>query len=253
MIPARLASSRLPGKVLADLGGRPLLEHVHHRALESGAETVVVATDHREVADVAERFGAQVMMTSAAHESGTDRIAEAAQRLGLAPETVVVNLQGDEPEMPPAAIAAVAQALAAAPDAAIATLALPIQTVAEFTDPNVVKVVTDTGGRALYFSRAPVPWPRDLAPAAVAGDLGTLPDPAPRRHVGLYGYRVEALMRFAALPAHPLERSERLEQLRALAYGLPIQVVEAPAPIPPGIDTPRDLKAARERFGTLWP
>ena len=248
MIPARLASSRLPGKVLADLGGRPVLEHVYHRALESGADSVVVATDTDEVADVARRFGARVVMTSSTHESGTDRIAEAATRLDLAPETIVVNLQGDEPQMPPAAIAAVAEALAAAPPA-IATLALPIRTIAEFIDPNVVKVVTDTGGRALYFSRAPVPWPRDLVQDATSGSVASLPEPAPRRHVGLYGYRVAALTTFAALPVHPLERSERLEQLRALAHGMAIHVVEAPAPIPPGIDTPRDLEAARARHG----
>jgi len=249
VIPARLASTRLPGKVLADLGGRPVLAHVHARALASGAARVVIATDDGDVARAAEGVGAEVVMTSPLHESGTDRLAEAAVTLGLGPETVVVNVQGDEPEMPPEAIAAVAAAVEAAPTVDIATVALPIEDAAAFADPNIVKVVADEAGDALYFSRAPIPWPRDLgvAPADLGG-AGTLPHAGARRHVGLYAYRAHALARFTALPPHPLELAERLEQLRALAHGMTIRVIDAPGPIPPGIDTAADLDAARARL-----
>ena len=238
IIPARYASTRLPGKPLRLIAGRPMIEHVHARARASGAAEVIVATDDRRIAVACARFGADVELTDPAHASGTDRLAEVARLRRFADADVLVNVQGDEPLLAPQNISEVAALLAADPVAAVATLATPVGDLAEYLDPNVVKVVRDGAGRALYFSRAPIPWQRDAA-AAGAEDgrryAGAL------RHVGLYAYRAAALQRLAALPPSPLERAERLEQLRALENGLAIAVGIAAARPGPGVDTEADL------------
>ncbi len=238
VIPARYGSTRFPGKPLVPVAGRPLLHWVHARAVASGAERVVVATDDERIAAAARGFGAEVVMTAATHASGTDRIAEAARALGWADDVIVVNLQGDEPLMPVSLPGEVAAALVRHPDAAIATLAVPIASLDEFLDPNVVKVVVGEGGRALYFSRAPVPWSRDGAPAGLASQRVFA---LARRHLGLYAYRVGALQRIAALPVASLEECEKLEQLRALVAGLEIRVLEASERPGADVNTPADL------------
>jgi len=239
VIPARYASTRLPGKVLRPIAGRPMVQWVYERASAAGAHEVLIATDDPRIVQVANAFGAQAVMTDPTHRSGTDRIAEVARTRGWAAQDVVVNVQGDEPLMPAALIGQVASLLSAQPQADIATLATPIDTVAELLDPNVVKVVTDAGGMALYFSRAPIPWNRDDAgetPASQAG-LG-----AARRHRGIYAYRVAPLLHLAQLPAGVLEEREKLEQLRALEHGLRIYVAEASASPGPDVNTPADLE-----------
>jgi 3-deoxy-manno-octulosonate cytidylyltransferase (CMP-KDO synthetase) len=237
-IPARYASSRLPGKVLQTIEGRSMLELVHARARASGAAEVVIATDDARVAEVASGFGATVCMTDPELQSGSDRIAAAAALRGEADGQVIVNLQGDEPFMPGAVIAQVA-ALVAAGAADIATVCEPLESRAEYEDPNLVKVVRGEGDVALYFSRAPLPWLRDGGPAAWT------PGPLYRRHVGLYAYKVGFLRRFVAWPPAALELTERLEQLRALAHGARILVPDAVAPCGLGVDTPADLARAR--------
>lgn len=242
-IPARHDSTRLPGKPLRDLGGRPLIAHVVQRAHDAGAAQVVVATDDARIGDALHDSGALVCMTRADHASGSDRLAECAERLGWPEDTVVVNLQGDEPFAPAAGIRAVAVALSS-DDAPMATLATPVTRAEELFDPHCVKVVVDGHGHALYFSRAPVPWARD----AFAADKRVLPADTPfLRHIGIYAYRAGFLRRFAALAPTPLERAESLEQLRALEHGHAIAVRETPAAFAPGIDTPADLDRAR-----LW-
>jgi 3-deoxy-manno-octulosonate cytidylyltransferase (CMP-KDO synthetase) len=237
-IPARYAAARLPGKPLRELAGRPMLAHVHERALASGAEEVVIATDDARIGEAARAFGAVVCMTSADHTSGTERLAEVAARLGWADDAIVVNLQGDEPLMPPALLRQAAADLAAHPQACLSTLYTPIGTAAELFDPNVVKVVTNSEGYALYFSRAPIPWERD----AFAVDRSTLP-PAHRylRHIGLYAYRAGFLKEYLRLPACALERAEALEQLRVLWHGMQIHLTEAEELPGPGVDTEADL------------
>jgi len=236
VIPARYASTRLPGKPLRAIAGRPMILHVLDRAREAGAAEVIVATDDERIAAACLAAGADVEMTDPAHPSGTDRLAEVVARRGFADHDVIVNVQGDEPLIAPANIAQVARLLATTPAAAIATLATPLAMAGDFADPNVVKVVCRPDGLALYFSRAPVPWPRD---ARLAGD-GAAASGA-LRHVGLYAYRVAALRRLAALPPSPLETCERLEQLRALENGLAI-AVEVAAEVPGhGVDTEADL------------
>lgn len=236
-IPARYASTRLPGKPLRLIAGEPMIVHVARRAMEAGAAEVVVATDDARIAQAVEPFGVQVCMTSPDHASGTDRLAECVAQRGWADDRIVVNLQGDEPLCPPEAIRTVAHALADS-GAAIATLATPIRDAAELFDPNAVKVVCDGAGNALYFSRAPIPWHRD----AFAADRTAVPaGNAWLRHLGLYAYRIEALARFAAAPASGLERIESLEQLRALQMGWKIAVAVSELPLPGGVDTPEDL------------
>jgi 3-deoxy-manno-octulosonate cytidylyltransferase (CMP-KDO synthetase) len=238
VIPARHASTRLPGKPLSLIAGEPMILHVHRLALRSGAAEVIVATDDERIHSVCAGAGALVEMTSAGHASGTDRIAEIAARRGWTGDAIVVNVQGDEPLLPPALIGQVASLLAAHPSAAIATLASPIASEAEYLDPNVVKVVTRADGMALYFSRAPIPWDRDgMASQPPIGERHR----GARRHLGLYGYRVSALQKLAAAPAAPLERRERLEQLRALSIGLAIAVADAAEAPGPGVDTREDL------------
>jgi 3-deoxy-manno-octulosonate cytidylyltransferase (CMP-KDO synthetase) len=238
VIPARHASTRLPGKPLALIAGTPMVVHVHRLAARSGAAEVIVATDDARIRAACAAAGAEVEMTSERHVSGTDRIAEVAERRGWADGDLVVNVQGDEPLLPPALVAQVAALLAATPAAAIATLATPVETEADYLDPNVVKVVARPDGFALYFSRAPVPWDRDGSaevPASTDRHRGA------RRHIGLYAYRVSALRQLASAPAALLERREGLEQLRALAIGLPIVVADAVEPPGPGVDTREDL------------
>ncbi len=240
VIPARHASTRLPGKPLRLVAGKPLLQHVHERARASAAEAVIVATDDERIRRVAEGFGAEVCMTDPAHRSGTDRLAEVARRAGWPDERILVNLQGDEPLMPPALLDQVAADLARHPDAGIATLATPIEpaTPEALGDPHSVKVVLDQAGYALYFSRAPIPWERDR-PAA-AGRLGA--DYPFLRHLGLYAYRAGYLRRHAATPEAPIEACERLEQLRALYQGVRIHVSLAQERPGPGVDTEADLR-----------
>ncbi|MBN1238640.1 MAG: 3-deoxy-manno-octulosonate cytidylyltransferase [Gammaproteobacteria bacterium] len=236
VVPARYASTRLPGKPLADIAGRPMVAWVHEQARRSGAAEVLIATDDARIAEACGAFGARVEMTAAGHASGTDRIAELARRLGWEDSRIVVNVQGDEPLLPPALIAQVAALLDAHAEAAVATLMTPIASDEEFRDPNIVKVVTDRDGHAIYFSRAPIPWPRD-------GATGAEP---PRRHVGLYAYRVGELKRISAEAPCGLETTERLEQLRALWLGYRIAIADAVEPPPRGVDTPDDLDAVRE-------
>ncbi|HFD79445.1 MAG TPA: 3-deoxy-manno-octulosonate cytidylyltransferase [Gammaproteobacteria bacterium] len=238
VIPARYASTRLPGKPLRELLGKPMLQHVYQAARESAAEEVVIATDDPRIEEVARGFGAEVCMTSSEHASGTDRLAEVVAKLAWPDEAIVVNVQGDEPLMPPALVDQVAADLAAWPDAAIATAATPLVAAGEFFDPNVVKVVCDRAGFALYFSRAPIPWDRDLLQDGVrALPVGIVP----MRHIGIYGYRVGYLGRYADMRSCPLEQAEQLEQLRALWYGERIHVAEALQRPGPGVDTEDDL------------
>lgn len=242
-IPARYAASRLPGKPLRLIGGIPLVLHVARRALVAGADAVWVATDDARIAAALEGSGVQVAMTSPAHASGTDRLAECARMAGWDADTIVVNLQGDEPFAPADGIACVARAVATS-GAGIATLATPIDALATLLDPNAVKVVRAASGDALYFSRAPVPWPRD----AFARDRTAMPEGQWLRHIGIYGYRVSALRAFAALPPGRLEQVEALEQLRALEAGWRIAVELAPSPFPPGVDTEEDLARAERIY-----
>lgn len=238
-IPARHGASRLPGKPLRQIAGKPLIAHVIARALQLPGVECVVATDDPRIADVAAGLGVHAQLTRADHATGSDRLAEVATQLAWPDQTIVVNLQGDEPLMPLACLHAVIDALRQDPQAAAATLATPILQVAEAFDPSCVKVVVDANGRALYFSRAPIPWARD----AWALDRGMLPDGVPLlRHLGLYAYRAGSLRRFAQLAQTPLERAESLEQLRLLEHGLAIAVRTAPEPIPPGVDTLEDLQ-----------
>ena len=243
IIPARYGASRLPGKPLLDVAGRPLIQWVWECARASGAASVIVATDDTRICSVAAGFGADVAMTSAEHVSGTDRIAEVVRARGLAPESIVINLQGDEPLMPPAVPARVAAALAEHPECGIATAAAPITSLAEFLDPSCVKALRGVGGEALYFSRACVPWPRDAASAGRPGDFSHA-----LRHIGIYGYRVKSLLEFAGWPPTTLETVEKLEQLRALEHGMRIHVVALQEAPPAGVDTPADLERARARL-----
>jgi 3-deoxy-manno-octulosonate cytidylyltransferase (CMP-KDO synthetase) len=246
VIPARYASTRLPGKPLRMLAGRTLLEHVYRRALDSGADDVRIATDDERVIAAARAFGARAEMTKAAHASGTDRIAEVAAREGWDESEIVVNVQGDEPLLPPVLVRQVAELLDERATAGVATLATPIESLAEFLDPNVVKVTVARTGLALYFSRAPIPWPRDGAVRGLASQTqfgGAL------RHLGLYAYRVGALKRLTAMPPSALEESEKLEQLRALDNGIAIAVGLARERPGPGVDTEEDLAAVAHLLG----
>ncbi len=243
-IPARYAASRLPGKPLRLLGGEPLVVHVARRALAAGAREVWVAADDARIAQALEGSGVQVAMTSPEHASGTDRLAECSRIAGWADETIIVNLQGDEPFAPAAGIRAVAELLQAS-GADMATLAARIDEADTLFDPNAVKLVRAGNGDALYFSRAPIPWPRD----AFAQDRTRLPanadaESAWLRHIGIYAYRAGFLRRFAAMPPGRLERIESLEQLRALEAGHRIAVSLTPVPFPAGVDTPEDLTRA---------
>lgn len=242
VIPARYGSSRFPGKPLETIAGKPMVQWVWEQARKSSAARVVVATDDARIFEVCKGFGAEVLMTRPDHNSGTDRLAEVALALGLAPDAIVVNVQGDEPLIPPAVIDQVAANLAAHPEAGIATLAEPIEDVASLFNPNVVKVATDINGLALTFSRAPLPWARD----ALAKSRDTLPANVPyRRHIGIYAYRAGFLLDFVAWGPCWLEDTESLEQLRALWHGVRIHVADALEAPPAGVDTPEDLERVR--------
>lgn len=239
VIPARFGSTRLPGKALADIGGHPMVYWVWCRACQSSAEAVVVATDHDGIADVMRGYGADVAMTRSDHPSGTDRLAEVAEQRGWSDGTIVVNLQGDEPLMPEANLAQVAMELMAHPEASIATLSEPLERLEDLYSPSVVKVVASVAGEALYFSRAPIPFPRDGE--SVSGQCLRVA----QRHVGLYAYRCGFLRRFVTWTQGDLEQLESLEQLRALSHGEIIRVVRAAETVPAGVDTPADLEHIR--------
>ncbi len=247
LIPARLASTRLPDKPLADIAGRPMVVRVAERARQSGAQQVVVATDSAAIAQACDAHGVSSVMTRADHPSGSDRLAQACELLQLADDHTVVNVQGDEPLIDPTLIDAVATLLQQHPDASMSTAAHAIDDPADVRNPNVVKVVTDARGLALYFSRAPIPWWRDGFGAGSEG-ITRVPQPQPLRHIGLYGYRVGFLKAFPALPPSPLEHIESLEQLRALWHGHRIAVHVADRAPGPGVDTPEDLARVRAIF-----
>ena len=243
IIPARYASSRFPGKPLAELQGKPMIQHVYERACESEADRIFVATDDQRIADVVRGFGAEVCMTSPDHPSGTDRLQQVVHELGFYADDIVVNVQGDEPMVPPRIINQVAHNLKAEPEASIATLSEKIHDVESLMNPNVVKVVSDIRGMALYFSRAPIPWPRDSFSPEKADHM-----PAGfnwQRHIGIYAYRVKLLNDFVKWAPAPIEETECLEQLRAMWNGARIHVAEADEQPPAGVDTPEDLERLR--------
>ena len=245
LIPARLASTRLPNKPLADIGGVPMIVRVARRATQSQASQVIVAADDASIVGACESHGVRALLTRVDHVSGSDRLAEACVQLGLDGQAAVVNVQGDEPLIDPGMIDACAALLDTHADCAMGTAAHPIESVADYLNPNVVKVVLDASSRALYFSRAPLPWWRDGHALGVT----QLPDPRPLRHIGLYAYRASFLRRFPTLTVAPLERVEALEQLRAMWHGERIAVhVSAQAP-GTGVDTPEDLERVRRQLG----
>ena len=245
VIPARYGSSRLPAKPLLDIAGQPMVAHVYQRALLSQAQQVVIATDDERIYRAAEQLGATVVMTSSEHPSGTDRLQEVAQKMGWADDEIIVNVQGDEPIIPPAVINQVAANLAANPQAGMATLAEPLQDVAQLTNPNIVKLVRDYQQMAMYFSRAPMPWARD----AFMNGVTTLAVPELYlRHLGIYAYRVSFLNAYVQWPPAVLEQVEALEQLRALYYGVKIHVDLAAVNLPAGVDTLADLERVRLLF-----
>ena len=244
LIPARLASTRLPDKPLADIAGLPMVVRVARRAEESGATQVVVAADSERIADACSRHGVRAVLTRTDHPSGSDRLAEACELLGLERDDLVVNVQGDEPLIDPALIDAVADLLAKHPQASMSTAAHPIASVEEFRNPNVVKVVLQADGLAMYFSRAPIPWWRD----GFAAGITALPDPAPLRHIGIYGYRAGFLRAFPRMAQAPVEACEALEQMRALWHGHRIAVHVSDVAPGAGVDTPEDLERVRRAF-----
>ena len=244
IVPARLASTRLPHKPLADIHGLPMVVRVAQRAALSNASQVVVAADSIEIVQACQAHGVRAMLTQVNHPSGSDRLAEASALLGLKPHDVVVNVQGDEPLINPELINQVAELLVKRPSASMSTAAHEIHELAEFTNPNVVKVVIDQAQLALYFSRAPIPWWRD----GFANGIQTLPQPAPLRHIGIYAYRVGFLQSFPSLQAAPIETGEALEQLRALWHGHKIAVHITPDVPGPGVDTPEDLERVRALY-----
>lgn len=244
LIPARLASTRLPDKPLADIAGQPMVVRVAQRAHASAAERVVVAADSPSIVDACTKHGVEAVLTRQDHPSGSDRLAQACELLGLSGQDLVVNVQGDEPLIEPALIDSVAALLEERPDASMSTAAHRIDSVGEFVNPNVVKVVLDARGVALYFSRAPIPWWRD----GFGDGIRTLPEPRPLRHVGIYGYRAGFLREFPRLPPAPVEVTEALEQMRALWHGHRIAVHVTTTAPGVGVDTPEDL----ERVRALW-
>ena len=242
VIPARFGSTRLPGKPLLDIGGKTMVQRVWEQANKSGAEEVIIATDDARIVDAAEAFGARTCMTAAGHPSGTDRLQEVAAALGWRDDRIVVNVQGDEPLIPPAVIDQVAGNLARHEQAAIATLSVEITDLEELLNPGAVKVVVDSGDMALYFSRAPMPWPREH----FADGTHTMPRGGWwARHIGIYAYRTAFLHRYITWEPSPLEQLEQLEQLRALYHGMAIHVARAVEGVPAGVDTQADLEAVR--------
>jgi 3-deoxy-manno-octulosonate cytidylyltransferase (CMP-KDO synthetase) len=248
VIPARYESSRFPGKLLAKLGDKPVVCYAVEAARLSGAEKIIVATDDQRIADAVIKTGCEVLMTDKTHENGTERLVEVCSRADWQEETVVVNLQADEPFVSPNLIATIAQSLEENRSASVATACFPIHSQNEIFDPNLVKVVLDHERNALYFSRAPIPWIRDTYPKGTDSNkevaLG-------HGHIGIYGYRVSFLNKYAELPISPLEQNEKLEQLRVLQSGERILVIQTDAPPAPGIDTPEDLERAQEHISGL--
>lgn len=258
VIPARHASTRLPGKPLLLIAGKPMVVRVAERAAQSGAQQIWIATDHHAIANVVHEHGFKACLTKDSHTSGTDRIAEVVELQGWPDDTIVVNVQGDEPLIPPALIRAVAGHLHTHPECAIATACHAIHDEAAMRNPNIVKTVLDKQGNALYFSRAPIPWPRDafaqqtLSPTLSQGERGFLPVDLPvLRHIGIYAYRASFLRAYSRLAPCALEHFEALEQLRALYHGYKIGVVIAEQAPPGGVDTEQDLHVARQIFDTL--
>lgn len=245
VIPARYGSTRLPGKPLLDIAGKPMVQRVWEQARQSGAHQVIVATDDQRIVDTATQFGAEVCMTSADHPSGTDRLREVALAQGWPDEHIVVNVQGDEPLIPPALIDQVAANLATHSEAAIATLCEDITTLEELLNPNAVKVVMDAAGMALYFSRASIPWPRE---SFMQGTTAMPETGHWHRHIGIYAYRTGFLHQYIKWAPAPLEQLEQLEQLRALYNGTRIHVAPAAEAVPAGVDTQEDLELVRSRF-----
>ena len=248
IIPARLEASRLPGKPLLDIGGKPMIAHVMGQCDMTKAASVHVATDSQEIVHAVESCGGRALLTSRHHLSGTDRLEEAANQLDLDDDAIVINVQGDEPLIPPAVIDQLADNLREHADCRMATLAAPITTTEEIFDPAVVKVVFDHHGRALYFSRAPVPWDRATFDK---DDTGPLPMDRWYRHIGIYAYRTGLLRDFVRWPVAPMEGLESLEQLRALYNGVRIHVAQASRPVPAGVDTPSDLERVRALLASL--
>lgn len=253
LIPARLASTRLPGKPLADIAGLPMVVRVAQRVLSGSTSSdpfrVVIAADDAAIVSACLSHGIEAVLTRTDHPSGSDRLAEACQLMGLADDEIVVNVQGDEPLIDPALVSAVANLLASRPAASMSTAAHAIDKVADFNNPNVVKVVLDAQGLALYFSRAPIPCWRDQ-PVPRTASVGQLPSPAPLRHIGIYGYRVGFLRQFPSLTQAPIEITESLEQLRALWHGYRIAVHVTTGAPGPGVDTPEDLERVRQLFSS---
>ena len=254
LVPARLASTRLPNKPLADIAGLPMVLRVARRAALSGAQRVVVAADDERIVQACAEHGVQALLTRSDHASGSDRLAEACKLLGLDGDDVVINVQGDEPLIDPALVRRCAELLAERGDCVMSTAAHAIDDLADYLNPNVVKVVLDAAGRALYFSRAPIAWWRDGVAQGAFDDAHSgqpaLPTPAPLRHVGLYGYRAGFLRRFPGMSASPLEQTEALEQLRVLWHGERIAVHVAESSPGPGVDTPEDLARVRALFAS---
>lgn len=243
VIPARYQSTRLPGKPLLEVAGKPILQHVVEKARQSGADEVIVATDDQRIKQYCDLMGIPVCMTAADHQSGTDRIEEVCRLKAYAADRVIVNVQGDEPMIPPAVIDQVADNLDSRPDYGICTLYEPMEFMPHVLDPNAVKVVTSESGRALYFSRAPIPWPRDAV--IQAGNIKAVDAGNFKRHVGIYAYRASVLQQFVGWAPSPLEEQEKLEQLRALENGVLIHAEQACHSIPPGVDTRQDLDNLR--------
>ncbi len=248
VIPARYASTRLPAKPLKEIAGKSMIQHVYERACESSASEIIIATDDERIATAATKFGARVCMTSVAHTSGTDRLQEVVSQIHLAGDEIVVNVQGDEPLIPASVINQVAENLRLMPSASMATVSEPIRNLEDFCNPNIVKVIADLQGRALYFSRAPIPWPRDYFASESANALRKyLPEGMnAQRHIGIYAYRVSLLNRFVTWLPAPLERVESLEQLRVLWNGETIHVAESIVVVPGGVDTEEDLLRVRK-------
>lgn len=247
IIPARMKSTRLPEKPLKDIEGKPMIVRVAEAARRTKAARIAVATDHPAILEACRAAGVECVMTREDHATGTDRLAEAAALLGLAPDEIVVNIQGDEPLMPADVVNAAAKLLADRPECSISTAAHTIHSVEDFFNPNVVKVELDGRGNALTFSRAPIPWPRD----AFRADQSKLPEGfAPLHHLGLYAYRARFLAKFPTLPPAPIEQTESLEQLRALWNGEKIAVLVLVEALPAGVDTEEDLERVREIFRT---
>lgn len=248
VIPARFGSSRLPGKPLIELAGKPMIQHVYERALSTGVTDIVIATDDERIFNVAQSFGAEVIMTSVEHENGTERIAEVAQKLGWADDVVVVNVQGDEPLIPKDLIELTASGLLNNPQAGMASLCTPIRDAEDAFDPNAVKVVLDNLGFAMYFSRAPIPWDRDLYKSGQSKITQIAPV---YRHIGMYGYRVSFLKQYADMEMTAIEQAECLEQLRALCYGVKIHMGVIDQPPGHGVDTQEDVKRVEQQLAAL--